>query len=189
MLFKAINFAAKAHKNHFRKGTTIPYIVHPINVMKTLARITDDQNLLIAAVLHDTIEDTDVTEKDIQEYFGEDVLYLVKKASESAKLENSNENTDWKSRKEKTIAHIKEEKDERVMLLVCADKLDNVTDILFDYQMIGEKIWERFNSSKEAQLWYYLTLAETMKSRENDFNKKFKQISTQFFKQAQKLKL
>lgn len=189
MLFEAIKFAVDAHKNQFRKGTNIPYIVHPINVMKTLGRLTDEQNVIIAGLLHDILEDTNVTENDIKTKFGEDVLYLVKKASEAAKLENSTVSKDWKSRKQSTIEHLKKEKDERVMLIACADKLDNVSDIIFDYEKSGEKLWQKFNAGKEKQLWYYNTLAEIFKSRQSEFGEAFKQLSNTFYKQIKKLKL
>jgi Guanosine polyphosphate pyrophosphohydrolases/synthetases len=77
IIVKAFNFAKKYHEGQVRKGTDIPYIVHPFNVFTILESMNADTNLLIAGLLHDTLEDTKATKEEILELFNEDVLFLV----------------------------------------------------------------------------------------------------------------
>lgn len=150
----AIEFAAEKHKNQFRKATTIPYIVHPMEVLQILYSMRVDTNLMIAGVLHDTLEDTDTTAEEIQSLFGEDVLKLV--------LSNSEDKSkSWDERKQHTIDSLKTA-DKREQMLVMADKLSNLRSIAFDYEQIGDKLWERFNAPKESQAWYYSKIQDAL---------------------------
>lgn len=177
-IFDAIDFAQKAHSGQFRKGTHIPYIIHPLEVMKILYQYTDDENILIAAILHDTLEDTEVTENDILQHFGSDVLALVKSATEPEKDKS------WEERKQHTLEFLSQTNDQRVLLLTCADKLNNINSIINDYNQIGEELWQRFKRGKEQQKWYYSSLAQIYLSKEKDnpLFQQFYQNVIQFFK-------
>ena len=172
---KAVEFATVAHAGAVRKGTDIPYIVHPMDVMKIVAGITDDEEIRAAAVLHDTVEDTDVTGEDIEEVFGERIAELVAAESEN-KREDQPEETTWKIRKQETLDHLAEA-DTDAKIICLGDKLSNMRDIARDYESIGDKLWERFNapedengiSGKKANIgWYYRGIADRLKSELGD---------------------
>ena len=146
-LNEAIEFATKKHSGQFRKATTIPYILHPLEVLQILYSMRADTNVLIAGVLHDTVEDTDTTLDEIRVMFGTDVAELVASNSED-------KSKSWIERKQHTIDELANA-NERVKMLIMADKLSNIRSIAFDYNQIGDKLWERFNAPKEKQAWYY----------------------------------
>ena len=143
----AIAFATKKHSGQFRKDTTIPYIVHPVEVMQILYSMRADINLMIAGVLHDTVEDTNTTLDEIKEIFGGDVAKLVASNSED-------KSKSWDERKQHTIDELAKA-NQRVKMLIMADKLSNMRSIAYDYKNIGNSLWERFNAPKEKQAWYY----------------------------------
>ncbi len=153
-LQKAIIFATLKHKSQTRKGTDIPYIVHPMEVMQILTAMGMNEKTIIAGILHDTLEDTGTKPEEIKELFGEDVLCLVQSESED-------KSKTWKERKQRTIDEIKTSSLE-VCAVCLADKLSNVRSIYRDRCEIGEKIWERFNASKKESEWYYTSIAESI---------------------------
>jgi (p)ppGpp synthase/HD superfamily hydrolase len=158
MIFDAVEYAARAHRDHFRKGTKIPYIIHPISVAKILIEYDCLEEVIIAGLLHDTIEDTAVTLEDIRRSFGEKVASLVKAASEPDKSDT------WENRKRHTIEYLKTAPMD-VLLLSCADKLDNIRSIKEDYERFGESVWKRFRRAKDSQEWYYGALADIFMGR------------------------
>ena len=153
LIHKAIEFAAIRHKDQKRKGTELPYIVHPMEVMQILTENGCDKNVIVAGILHDTIEDTETTYDDVLEYFGKEIADIV--ASESEDKSKS-----WKERKQTTIARLPNESFE-TQLVCCADKLSNLRSMLSDYQKVGEKLWERFRSDRENIKWYYNGIIES----------------------------
>ncbi len=158
MIFDAIEYAARAHREHYRKGTRIPSIVHPISVAKILIEYECAEEVVIAGLLHDSVEDTEVTLKDIRSSFGEKVARLVEAASEPDKSDT------WENRKRHTIDYLKTASMD-ALLLACADKLDNIRSIKEDYERFGESVWKRFRRAKDSQNWYYSALAELFMSR------------------------
>ncbi len=152
---KAIIFAARAHSNQFRKSSDTPYITHPFSVALILQGQDSSKEVVIAGLLHDTIEDTSVTLQDIQREFGPKVAALVEGCSEP------NRSASWELRKQHTIDFVKTAS-YNVKLLVCADKLHNVSCILREYQEIGDRVWERFNRGYEQQKWYYTSLVDSL---------------------------
>ena len=159
LLNDAIIYATKKHDGKDRKGTKIPYIVHPLEALAIVASITEDEELMAAAVLHDTIEDTDATTSDIETKFGHRVAELVASESENKREELPDADT-WKIRKEETIEHLKDASlDTRIVCL--GDKLSNIRAISRDYEKLGEDLWQRFNiKDKSEHGWYYSSLAE-----------------------------
>ena len=146
-IHEAIEFAAVKHRGQVRKGTDIPYIVHPMEVMYILTQNDCDETTVIAGLLHDTIEDAGATPEEIEAAFGKDVAQIV--AAESEDKSKS-----WQERKQTTIDRLPNESFE-AQLVCCADKLANVRSMFYDYRKIGEKLWERFNAPKERIAWYY----------------------------------
>ncbi|MFA6939945.1 MAG: HD domain-containing protein [Clostridiaceae bacterium] len=164
---KALIMAFKAHKNQKRKGTDIPYIVHPIEVAVILISNGAGHNLINAALLHDTLEDTTVTYQDIMDNFGKVTADLVLSVTEpyksgKTKLTEDEEVRSWKDRKSHTIEYVMTA-DRETKLLTCADKLSNIRSIVSDFNQIGDKVWDRFNAPKESQFWYYQGLSESLK--------------------------
>lgn len=151
---EAIIFATLKHEGQKRKGTDIPYIVHPMEVMQILTAMNCSDTVIIAGILHDTLEDTDTTPEEIMELFGNDVLSIVQTESED-------KSKSWKERKQTTIDELKTSRTETK--LVCfADKLSNIRSMMRDKAEVGDKLWERFNTGKENIEWYYRSIAREL---------------------------
>lgn len=163
MLDKAIVFATRAHSGQMRKGTTTPYILHPLEATAICATITDDEEVLAAAVLHDVVEDTDATIEQVEREFGPRVAALVAGESED-KRECLPPSETWRIRKEEAIGHIVAASDPEVRLVCLGDKLSNMRAIHRDFDELGDSIWERFNQKDPAQqAWYYRSLVKALK--------------------------
>lgn len=157
-LFNAIEFAVQAHSGHFRKGTSVPYIVHPLAVGRILAVSGCEPDLVIAGFLHDTVEDTDVTLDEIRTNFGERVANLV------AAVTESDRSAPWRARKQETLDKL-QAADEDVLVLALADKIDNIRSIWNYLQREGEHLWERFNRPRGDQAWYFRSLTSCFQAR------------------------
>ena len=171
LLQKAMIFAAMKHEGQVRKGTTIPYFTHVMEAMEIVSRITKDKEVRAAAVLHDTLEDTCTTKKELIHVFGSRVANLVAEESENKREDKPAEET-WMIRKMETIEHLsKASKEARKIAL--GDKLSNIRAMYRDYRVDGEKLWEKFNNpdSKEQGM-YYCRLANAF--REDEFIRKTK---------------
>lgn len=162
LLDKAIIFATKAHSGAKRKGTNVPYIVHPIEAAAIVSAITDDQEIIAAAVLHDVLEDTDATEDDLYARFGTRITELVMNESED-KRRNLPAALTWKTRKQETITFLETKASREAKMLALADKLANLRAIHRDQCIIGDKIWERFNEKdKNMHAWMYRSIAKAL---------------------------
>lgn len=169
MIFTAIKFAADAHTGQYRKGTNIPYISHPVNVMKTLCQQGCDEETIAAGILHDVVEDTPVTLDMVEQHFGKRVARLVAGASEQDKITGKHlPEPDWKIRKQRSLLHLEQETDLSILMISCADKLDNARAILHDYREKGEELWSRFKAGKDEQKWYYSSLAGVLVKQGNE---------------------
>ena len=122
LLDHAIIFATKAHSGTTRKGTNVPYIVHPIEAAAIVSAMTDDEEVIAAAVLHDVIEDTEATREDLLARFGRRITDLVMNESED-KRRNLPAALTWKTRKQETITFLETEADTDAKMLALADKL------------------------------------------------------------------
>lgn len=172
---KATKYATEKHSGDHRKGTITPYIVHPMEAAAIVATLFDDEmtdkkkdEVLAAAVLHDTIEDTDATVEDLTKKFGKEVTRLVLADSEDKRRERSSEDT-WKERKQETIDYVREKADRYEKMIVLGDKLSNIRSIARDYENLHEKLWNRFNCQDlEEQAWYYSSFIEALMSEFKD---------------------
>lgn len=149
MIERAVRFATKAHEGQFRKGTRRPYIVHPIEVKDIVSTMTEDEEVISAAVLHDTIEDCKgVTKEVLAEEFTPRVAEMVAGESED-------KSRTWMERKSATIRSIGKAPRE-VQMIGLADKLSNMRDIDRDYPRFGEELWNRFRMKDKNMIgWYY----------------------------------
>lgn len=157
MVEKAIAFATKAHEGQFRKGTQRPFISHPLEVGDIVSTMTEDEEVICAAILHDTIEDCEgVTAENISREFSERVADLVVQESED-------KSKTWMERKSHTIAHLKVAPRE-IQMIGLADKLSNMRDIDRDYPECGEELWKRFRmKDKQVIAWYYKGVRESLR--------------------------
>lgn len=158
---KAIQFAVSAHTGMQRKGKIRPYILHPIEAMTIVAGLTDDEEVIAAAVLHDVVEDAEVSPEDIEKLFGNRVRDLVMAESEN-KMRYMPVSASWKERKMNMICRL--QKSGRDVKMIClGDKLSNLREISRDYEILGETLWERFNEKDRNQhAWYYRTIYELL---------------------------
>ena len=176
MIRNTLKFAAVDHKEGVRKGSNVPYIVHPFEVALILQENGMEERIIAAGLLHDTLEDTELTTEQIRQEFGDDILQLVLGASEELE---AREETLWEERKKHTIEYLKTAPID-VKYIVCADKLSNMRSMLAEYEKEGEKIWDCFmngdkkiNGSKysreykrEKQKWYYENLVKNLQELE-----------------------
>lgn len=151
-IFDAIAFAARAHAGQYRKGTHIPYLIHPLSVARILIECDAPEEVVLAGVLHDVVEDTPATLAEVRAEFGPEVARLVEALSEPDR------NDTWENRKRDTLEFLKTAPPE-VLWIEVADKLDNIRGIRADYDRHGDAIWTRFNRGRDRQKWYHTHLA------------------------------
>lgn len=160
LLDEAVVFATRAHSGQVRKGTNTPYILHPLEAAVIVASMTDDPEIIAAAVLHDTLEDANVSLAEITSKFGPRVADLVKSETENKRDDQPASET-WLVRKQETIDALKVEKDIAIKMLALADKLSNIRAMYRDHRAIGNQLWERFNQKDpKMHAWYYRAIAE-----------------------------
>lgn len=154
---RAFVFAAEKHKGQTRKASSIPYIAHLMGVASLVLEAGGDEDLAIAALLHDVVEDCGGVPmlKEVRRRFGARVAKVVDGCTDAY----TDPKPPWRERKEKYIARLRNE-DQETRLVSAADKLNNVRSILSDYRAVGESIWSRFNGGREGTLWYYRTLRD-----------------------------
>ena len=160
MFNRALRFAQKAHAGQRRKGADIPYLIHPMEVCTIVATMSTDENLMCAALLHDTVEDTPVTMEEIAEHFNERIVTLVQSETED-KRDGISKSETWKIRKEESLAVLRDTDDLDIKKLWLADKLSNLRASYRMFNEEGEHFWNRFNQKDpKQQEWYYRTIAE-----------------------------
>ena len=163
ILDKAIVFAAEAHAGACRKGSHIPYILHPLEAASIAATMTEDLEVLAAAVLHDVAEDTPCTLEEIRERFGGRVAELVSAETEQKRPDLPPEET-WRIRKAETIRRLRQETSTEIKIVVMGDKLSNLRAMYRDYLRYCDKLWERFHQrDPAAHGWYYKEVGLTLK--------------------------
>ena len=182
LLDRAIVFAVRAHAGTERRGKGFPYIVHPMEAVEIVATMTRNQELLAAAVLHDTVEDTDTTVEQIRTEFGDRIASLV--ASESDTMpEGMSEEDSWHARKQAAIDRLaRASHDAKVVAL--GDKLSNMRAIARDYAQQGDALWNLFHvKDRKEHEWHYRGLAESLRELQETFAyKEFEQLINQVFK-------
>ena len=155
MIDLALEVASKAHHGQVRKGTDVPYVSHPCAVGIILAQAGCTEEVVAAGILHDTVEDTSLTLRDIERGFGTNVARLVAASSEPDKSRS------WEDRKRHTLDFLRQAAPD-VCMVVCADKLHNVRSILAQRAVIGDEVWDRFRRGKKLQEWYYRSLVASL---------------------------
>ena len=181
LLDRAIIFAVRTHAGTERRGKGFPYIVHPMEAVEIVATMTRDQELLAAAALHDTVEDTDTTVDQIREAFGDRIASLV--ASESDTLpEGVSEADSWHARKQTAIDRLaRASYDAKIVAL--GDKLSNMRAIARDYAQQGDALWNLFHAKDpKDHEWHYRGLADALSELRDTFAyKEFENLINQVF--------
>ena len=155
---KAIGFAVEKHSGMQRKRNSSPYILHPMEAAVIVGTMTSDEEVLAAAVLHDTVEDTDATIEDITELFGPRVAALVASETENKRPDLPSEES-WLIRKEESLENLKNPFDPAVRFLWLGDKLSNMRSFYRLWKTGGHAIWKEFNQKDPAQqAWYYRSI-------------------------------
>ena len=161
---KAIEFAAKAHDGMSRKKDKTPYILHPLEAAVIVGSMTEDRDVISAAVLHDVVEDTDITIEEIETNFGPRVRELVESETEDKRADLPPEDT-WRIRKVESLEELAECGDTDVLMLWLGDKLSNMRSFYRIWKAEGDSMWQSFNQKDPSQQkWYYTTIAELTSS-------------------------
>ncbi len=161
---EAIEFAVEKHSGMKRKYEGIPYILHPLEVAVIVGTMTDDEEVLAAAVLHDTVEDTDATMEEIAARFGPRVAELVTAETEDKRPWIAPEQS-WHIRKEESLDLLKRMPDPAVKMIWLGDKLSNMRSFHRAWKTEGDAVWKSFNQKDpEQQAWYYRSVDALLSS-------------------------
>ena len=166
---RALLYATHVHGGQVRKGTPVPYIAHLLAVSATVLEYDGSEDMAIAALLHDAVEDQGGEPRlsDIRNRFGDRVADIVRSCSDTVVNSSAGEKKEgWKTRKTRYIEHLSLV-DENTLLVSLSDKIHNARSILRDLRKpeIGKTVWDRFRSSKTDTLWYYRELGKAFQGR------------------------
>jgi (p)ppGpp synthase/HD superfamily hydrolase len=159
---RALVFATRKHAGQERKGTPVPYVSHLLGVAGLVLEAGGDEDLAIAALLHDVAEDCGGVPmlNQVRRRFGKRVAHIVEGCSDAF----TTPKPPWRERKEPYIRHLRTA-DADTRLVSAADKLHNARSIVADYRELGEQIWERFQGKRDGTLWYYRALLDEFKRK------------------------
>lgn len=159
-LDEALAFVADRFRHKTRKGTDIPYLTHLLAVMALVGEHGGSEEQMIAALLHDALEDIEgLTRQDLECRFGGSVTDMVVALSETT----GHPKPDWHTRKSQYLARLAGE-GPWVKLVSAADKLHNLQCLLRDLKQHGEVVWTRFNAGCKDQVWYYKAVVEALEA-------------------------
>ena len=160
LVSEAIAFAVKAHDGMRRKKSDSPYILHPMEAAVIVGTMTNDQNLIAAAALHDVVEDANISIEEIEARFGSRVRELVQSETEDKRADLPPVTT-WRIRKEESLEVLKNAEDPAVLMVWLGDKLANMRSIYREWKRDGHAMWQRFNQKDpQQQAWYYRSIAQ-----------------------------
>jgi (p)ppGpp synthase/HD superfamily hydrolase len=177
-LDKALRTVAWAHEKtgQHRKGTDIPYIIHPVGVMIIASNVTNDEDVLVACLMHDVLEDVAVEfydENKMRNEFGDRVVAIVKNVTKD------DDEPDWRNRANAYLKHLEYDASDEAVIVSASDKIHNLLSILVDYSTFGDELWNRFSTKNSAdQLWWYKSILGVI-TRRNAPEKLVSQLSEQ----------
>jgi tetratricopeptide (TPR) repeat protein len=153
---EAIQLTIHLHGQDNRKSSSVPVLAHLLSVCALVMYDSGSEDEAIAALLHDALEDKpeQITRKEIASRFGNQVLKIVEISTDTPEDFIGGPKPPWRQRKEAYIEHARHA-DPELLRVTVADKVDNARAMLADYQQIGDKLWERFNTSQEEVIWYF----------------------------------
>lgn len=158
-LSSAFDLAVQLHGEQVRKGTGVFYITHLMAVSSLVGEYGGSEDLMIAALLHDSLEDRpdQIRASDIEKQFGPLVAHVVVGCSDC----QCKPKPSWEQRRRLMVERLRTA-DSNIKLVAAADKLHNASSLLRDARYIGESHWERFNAPKDRQLWYLRACHEAL---------------------------
>src|SRR5215213_6069665 len=156
----ALEFAARLHEKQTRKGSDTPYISHLLAVTAIALDYGATETEAIAAILHDAVEDQGGQEalEEIRRRYGDQVASIVEACSDT----DESPKPPWRERKVAFVERLRTEP-YSVRLVVAADKLHNVRDVLRAYRVHGDDLWSQFNGGRDGTLWYYRAVVDALK--------------------------
>lgn len=176
---QALALAARAHEGQRRKSGDVPYIVHPLAVGFILHEQACDEDVIIAGLLHDSVEDSFVTLKLIEQDFGSRVAEWVDLVTEHDK------SAVWEIRKRRLLQAVSTAPVE-AKYVYCADKLHNLLSMKRMFDEYGQEIWRRFSRGYEQQKWYAVAALESISANVVEPERKpmfaeFERLVNEFF--------
>lgn len=164
----AFALAWAVHGTQRRKKTGIPYMAHVMSVAALALEHGADEDVAMAALLHDTVEDSEdgeSTREVIEDQFGGRVAGIVMACSDAVAV-SGRPKPDWRERKETYLHHLATDADADALLVSACDKVHNARSILADLRTDGDAVWQRFTvSDPRAQLWYYTSVLDILRRR------------------------
>ena len=161
-LQRAFRYAAEKHTGQTRKQTAVPYLSHLMAVASLVLEAGGDEDMAIAALLHDVVEDCGGMPRllEVRRQFGSRVAKIVEGCTDSF----GDLKPEWMERKKNYLRELKDA-DVETRLVSASDKLHNVRTILTDYRKDGDDVWKRFSGKKDGTLWYYRALSDEYQRR------------------------
>lgn len=159
-LMRGIATASRAHDGHYRKGSGLPYISHPMSVMLIAASVTNDEDVLLAALFHDILEDVpeNYSRAEMEDEFGPRVVEIVEGVTKDSSLPS------WQERADAYLEQLSHGSEESV-IVAAADKFHNLSQTLEDLDRDGHALWDRFRSTPSQQLWWYTSVRNVIAER------------------------
>lgn len=159
-LMRGIATASRAHDGHYRKGSGLPYISHPMSVMLIAASVTNDEDVLLAALFHDILEDVpeNYSRAEMEDEFGPRVVEIVEGVTKDSSLPS------WQERADAYLEQLSHGSEES-LIVAAADKFHNLSQTLEDLDRDGHALWERFRSTPSQQLWWYTSVRNVIAER------------------------
>jgi (p)ppGpp synthase/HD superfamily hydrolase len=168
---RALMTAFECHTGQIRKAGGAPYIVHILDVARILlAEPGVSEDVVIAGILHDTLEDTSYTPQQLEHDFGPHILSLVQFATETEKdpaMTKEEKTRTWRARKEHTIEACAHASRDQLLVLI-ADKLSNLASLQEELHLRGDAVWTAFNATKEDTTWYHRALRSAVADKLRD---------------------
>ncbi len=159
---EAILFVTAAFDGQYRKCENTPAVFHSLEAGNIAQSLSDDENIVIATLLHDTVEDAGVTLEEIEERFGSRVAQLVSGETEDKRLNKSPVDS-WYERKQEAINRLRKSEDTGLKILFLSDKLSNIRSLYRSKQKFGAELWQMFHQTDpHAHCWYYNSIAKAL---------------------------
>ncbi len=155
---RALVAASAAHRGQTRKGSQVPYLTHPLAVCAMVGEHGGNEDQLIAALLHDAVEDGGMSAEAVREQFGARVAAIVAACTEPQAVPK----LPWTERKTRYLEQLAQAGPE-ARLVAAADKLHNARAIVTDLQRIGPAVWARFSANPDAVCGYFRRAVETLR--------------------------
>lgn len=166
---KAIRRASLLHEGQKRKCDGSPYVTHLFGVALILAHYVDDEDVIVAGILHDVLEDVPkerYSDEDMRQEFGAKIYAIVKEVTEDKDPEEHRTKSQelWLKRKQQYIDNLKNDSQE-ALLVAAADKIHNLLSMIESHEKYGDEIWQHFKAPENKRMWFYREVFAVLASR------------------------